>query len=78
MPVVLPDDREAILTALRTSPIRPEGPLVVYVKDTLELEHVLLSEGCRSLVEGRDDIEIVSDPAPLRFDDRDRLQSPFA
>jgi hypothetical protein len=78
MPVVLPDDRETILTALRTSPIRPEGPLVVYVKDTLELEHVLLSEGCRSLVEGRDDIEIVSAPAPLRFDDRNRLQSPFA
>ncbi len=78
MPVVLADDRQAILTALRTSPIRAEGPLVVYVRDTLELEHVLLSEGCRSLVEDRDDLEIVSDPAPLRFDDRDRLQSPFA
>ena len=78
MPVVLADDRQAILTALRTSPIRAEGPLVVYVKDTLELEHVLLSEGCRSLVEDRDDLEIVSDPAPLQFDDRNRLQSPFA
>ena len=78
MPVVFPDDRTAFLTALRTSPIRPEGPRVVYVKDTLELEHVLLSEACRPLVEGRDGIEIVSDPAPLRFDDHDRLQSPFA
>ncbi len=78
MPVVLPDDRTAFLTALRTSPIRPEGPRVVYVRDTLELEHVHLSEACRPLVEDRDGIEIVSDPVPLSFDDRDRLQSPFA
>jgi len=78
MPVVLPDDQEAILAGIRTSPIRPEGPRVVYVRDTLELEHVLVSEACRPLVEGRDDIEIVSGPEPLRFDDQGRLQSPFA
>ena len=78
MPVVLPDDREAILAAIRTSPLRPEGPRVVYVRDTLELEHVLVSEACRPLVEARDDIEIVSGPEPLRFDDEGRLESPFA
>jgi hypothetical protein len=78
MPLVLPDDREAILTALRTSPLRPDGPRVVYVRDTLELEHVLVSEACRPLVEGRDGFEIVSDPAPMRFDEGGRLQSPFA
>jgi hypothetical protein len=78
MPLVLPDDRQAILTALRTSRIRPEGPRVVYVRDTLELEHVLVSEACRPLVQARDDIEIVSGPEPLRFDDHGRLESPFA
>jgi len=78
MPVVLPDDRQALLAAIRTSPLRPEGPRVVYVRDTLELEHLLVSEACRPLVEGRVDIEILSDPEPLRFDDRNRLQSPFA
>jgi hypothetical protein len=77
MPVVLPDDREAILAGIRTSPIRPEGPRVVYVRDTLELEDVLVSEGCRSLVEGRDDVEVVSGPEPLRFDGEGRLASPF-
>lgn len=77
-PVVLPDDREAILAAIRTSPLRPEGPRVVYVRDTLELETVLVSEACRPLVEGRDDLEIVSGPAPLRFDGSGRLVSPFA
>ncbi len=77
-PVVLADDREAIRAAIRTSPIRSEGPRVVYVRDTLELEHVLVSEACRPLVEGREGIEIVSGPAPLRFDGRGRLRSPFA
>jgi hypothetical protein len=77
-PVVLPDDREAILAAIRTSPVRLEGPRVVYVRDTLELENVLVSEACRPLVESREGIEIVSGPAPLRFDGRGRLQSPFA
>jgi hypothetical protein len=77
-PVVLADDREAILAAIRTSPVRPEGPRVVYVRDTLELENVLASEACRPLVEGREGIEVVSGPAPLRFDDRGRLLSPFA
>jgi hypothetical protein len=77
-PVVLPDDREVILAAVRTSRLRPEGPRVVYVRDTLELEHVLVSEACRPLVEGRDGIEIVSGPAPLRFDAGGRLVSPFA
>ncbi len=77
-PVVLPDDREAILAAIRTAPLRPEGPRVVYVRDTLELEHVLVSEACRPLVEGRDGVEVVSGPAPLRFDTGGRLLSPFA
>ena len=77
-PVVLPDDREAILAAIRTSPLRPEGPRVAYVRDTLELEHVLVSEACRPLVEGRDGVEVVSGPAPLRFDEGGRLLSPFA
>jgi hypothetical protein len=77
MPVILPDDREAFLTAVRTSPLRPEGPRVVYVRDTLALEHVLVSEACRPLVESRDDVEIVSGPDPLHFDGQGRLQSPF-
>jgi hypothetical protein len=77
-PVVLPDDREAILAALQTSPLRPEGPRVVYLRDTLELEHILVSEACRPLLKGREEIEIVSGPAPLRFDEDGRLGSPFA
>jgi hypothetical protein len=77
-PVVLPNDREAILAGIRSAPLRPGGPRIVYVRDTLELEHVLVSEACRPLVEDRDGVHVVSDPAPLRFDDAGRLLSPFA
>jgi hypothetical protein len=77
-PVVLPNDREAILAGIRTARLRPGGPSIVYVRDTLELEHVLVSEACRPLVEGREDVDVVSEPAPLRFDDTGRLLSPFA
>lgn len=77
-PVVLADDREVILAAIRTSRLRPEGPRLAYVRDTLELDNVLVSEACRPLVEGREGTEIVSGPAPLRFDAGGRLLSPFA
>jgi hypothetical protein len=76
-PVVLPDDRGTVLAAIHTSPVRPGGPRVVYVRDTLELEHVFVSEACRRPVERREGIEVVSGPAPLPFDARGRLLSPF-
>jgi hypothetical protein len=77
-PISLPDDREALLAALRTSRIRPEGPRVVYVRDTLELENVLVSEACRPLLEGRPGLQLAPEPEPLDFDGRGRLRSPFA
>ena len=76
-PVVLPDDREAIQAGIQTATLRPEGPRVVYVRDTLELEHVLVSEACRPFVEGQPGIEVISGPKPLPFDEGGRLQSPF-
>lgn len=77
IPVVLPDDRAVIEAAIRTSPPRPEGPRVVYVRDTLELEHVLVSQACRPLLEGRQGVEITSEPAPLSFEGKGVLRSPF-
>jgi hypothetical protein len=77
-PIALPDDREAILAAMRTSQIRPEGPRVVYVRDTLELENVLVSEACRPLLDGRSGLTLAPEPEPLRFDEQGRLHSAFA
>lgn len=76
-PVVCANDRDALEAAIRTSPNRPEGPRVVHVRDTLELEDVYLSEACLPLVAGREDIEVRSDPAPLTFDDGGYVKTPF-
>jgi hypothetical protein len=76
-PIVLPDDHTAIATAIQTSRLRPEGPRVVHVRDTLELVEVRVSEACRPLLEGRDDVEIMSEPEAMRFDDTGCLVSPF-
>ncbi len=56
-PLVLEDDRECLRLALATIPERPEGPRVVYVRDTLELARALVSEACLQALRGRPDIE---------------------
>jgi hypothetical protein len=38
---------------------------------------LLVSEACRPLLEGRSGIQVAADPAPLAFDGRGRLRSPF-
>ena len=76
-PVVCANDRDALEAAIRTSPNRPEGPRVVHVRDTLALEDVYLSEACLPLVAGREDIEVRSQPAPLRFDDGGYVGTPL-
>lgn len=76
-PIVLPSDREALEAAIRTSPIRAAGPRVVHVRDTLALEDVHLSEACLPLVDGRDDMEILSEPRPLEFGPDGTIRSPF-
>jgi hypothetical protein len=77
LPVILPNDREALDTAIRTCPRRPGGPLVAYVRDTLELEMVHLSEACLPRIRQRENVEVLSEPAPLRFDAEGNIISPF-
>ena len=77
MPIVLENDREALEGALRTSQIRAEGPRVVYIRDTLALEHVYLSEACLPLVEGREDMEVLTEPRPLDIAPDGYVRSPF-
>ena len=76
-PVVMENDREALLGALRSTQRRPGGSRIAYIRDTLELEEVYLSEGCRELVEGREGVEIASESRPLEFSGEGQLTSPF-
>jgi len=76
-PIVLPNDREAIATALLTCRRRAEGPLVAYVRDTLELEKVYLSEGLLPRARAKNRLEVLTEPDALGFDSGGWLASPF-
>ncbi|MEC9349154.1 MAG: DUF2088 domain-containing protein, partial [Planctomycetota bacterium] len=77
MPIVLEDDRELLAAGIKTSPRREDGPRVALIRDTLSLENVYLSEACLPLIEGREDIEIIAEPADPVFDDAGHLQLSF-
>ena len=73
--VVLETDRDCLRMALATIPERAAGPLVVYVRDTLELGSAFVSEACLPLLAGRPDVAR-GVASPLTFD-ADTLASPF-
>lgn len=76
-PIVLPTDREVLEAAIRTCARRPEGPRVAYIRDTLALEEILLSESLREEAEARDSLEVLGASEPLEFDDSGGLLTPF-
>jgi len=76
-PIVADTDRECLRLALETAPQREGGALVLHVRDTLELGRVFASEPCLPLLHGREDVEVVGPPAPLRFESDGSLVSPF-
>ncbi|RKY00332.1 hypothetical protein DRP77_11640 [Candidatus Poribacteria bacterium] len=78
IPLYFDTDREAIEAAFATVGIRePEECRAVHIKSTLHLEYVEISEPLLDEARGRDDLEILSDPEPLRFDEEGNLISRF-
>jgi hypothetical protein len=73
MPPFLPNDRDAIATALRTcGPIDHREAKVVRIKNTLELEKLWISENLAEMVKSNPDlskrVEILSEPREMQFD----------
>lgn len=75
-PIVLETDRDCLRMALATSPERAMGPLVLHVRDTLELGRAYVSEACLPLLEDRADVAVTGPTAPMRWSG-DALASPF-
>lgn len=75
-PIVLETDRDCLRMALATVPERATGPVIVYVRDTLELGRAYVSDAALALLRGRDDIAASGPADPLRWDG-DALESPF-
>lgn len=74
VPMVLEDDKLAIRAALKTlNGVERGRERVVFLKNTLSLENVMLSEALLDQARGLDGIEILEEPRPLRFDGQDNL-----
>ena len=73
IPIFLPNDRDAIATALRTcGPIEPRNAKIVRIKNTLELQRFWISESLAEIVKSNkkllETIEFLSEPREMQFD----------
>ena len=67
--MVLEDDKLALQTAVKTlTGVDHERVRLVYIKNTLSLERILVSEALLEEVRAREDLELLEGPRPLRFD----------
>ncbi len=69
IPMILEDDKLAIQTAIKTlNFVDKDHVRMVYIKNTLTLGVVMVSEEFWEECQGREDLEILEQPRELRFD----------
>jgi len=74
LPMVLKDDREAIMVAVMTcNNVPPEENRLVRIKNTNELTHIQVSEAVLKDIEDREDCVVAGPAAPMRFDANNQL-----
>ncbi len=74
IPIHMPTDREAILLALKTcARVRHPQSRIAWIRNTLALEHIRVSEPLLAELQGHPQIEVEGDPAPMPFDERGNL-----
>lgn len=74
IPMVMKDDRDAIKIALQAIGLAPgQKPRVVIIKNTLELEHIYVSEGLAEEARMHNSLEIMGDPQDMVFDEAGNL-----
>jgi hypothetical protein len=76
IPVAYETDREVVTNALHTCGlVEPDRSKVIQISDTLHLSEVLVSEAYLPELQGRCDLEKLSEPSELAFDSQGNLQS---
>jgi hypothetical protein len=74
IPIHMPTDREAILLALKTcARVRHPQSRIVWIRNTLALDRIQISEPLITELKGHPQIEIDGDPAPMPFDEAGNL-----
>ncbi len=70
IPMYLNNDREALLLAIRTCrKIDYNKARIARIPDTLHLDEIEISETLIGDIQGREDVEIISEPYEMPFDD---------
>ncbi len=78
IPMTLETEQEAVSSALRTCGVIDEKLVrLVWIKNTLELEDIYVSEGFLPEVRENSSLEIVSGPLDMSFDDDGNLYNLF-
>jgi hypothetical protein len=79
LPLAYPSDREAIAAALVTlRPYSLDDLRLVHIKNTLELDTLMVSEGCLPDLQGKPPLTIEERDLQLEFDSSGNLISPFS
>ena len=74
IPIHFPTDRQVLEHAISTlASTHPEKLRVVRIKDTLNLERMLVSESCSAMLTGQPGISHVGEAREMQFDDADNL-----
>lgn len=74
VPMVMKDDKSTIGIGLQAAGLGPqEKPRMVIIKNTLELEHIYVSEGLLEEVKANPNLEITGELREMNFDDQGNL-----
>ncbi|PRQ64936.1 hypothetical protein [Vibrio mediterranei] len=74
IPMVMGNDREAIVFALKTGPIHDiQNAKIVWIKNTLELDNIYVSEGLKDVVESLEGVDCISESIAFEFDESGSL-----
>ena len=75
LPIAYPTDREVVTAALQTIGLtEPPDARIIQIADTLRLAECLVSETYAKQWAGRKDLEIVSGPTSIAFDENGNLR----
>ena len=79
LPLTLPNERDAIRAMLDTlRPFPAEDLRLVHIRSTLDVESLVVSEGCLPALSNRADVVVEEEPRRLGFDQDARLVSPLS
>ncbi|MEZ9864984.1 hypothetical protein AB4353_17600 [Vibrio breoganii] len=69
IPMVMKNDREAVVFALKTGPIHSiQDAKIMWIKNTLELDYIMVSPALAKTVEGIKNVSIITEPVEFAFD----------